>query len=211
MARLDHVVFAVTDLDRAAARLFEDHGLEAQPGGMHDAAHGEAGTANMLVPLGDGQALELLAVTNPESKHPIVQSLLRALVDGDRLLNFALATDDIESESARLGEPVFDGGRPTATGDRVSFRLTGVNGIVGKELLPWWIQWPAGGGWLTELRPARHRTTTLGISGVEYGGIAEHLAHRINDRQFPIQVTSGRPGLAAVWIRTNGQKIEIRA
>src|SRR5512142_3281084 len=57
---LDHVVLAVDDLDRAAARLEREHGLASYAGGRH----ARGGTANRIVPLGS-QYLELMAVVDP--------------------------------------------------------------------------------------------------------------------------------------------------
>lgn len=100
MARIDHVVMAVEDLGAAAKALETNYGLVAHPGGPH----GDAGTANMYVPLGDDQYIELLAVTNASSRHPMVAALTRVLKDGDRLFNFALRAEDIEAEAERLAE-----------------------------------------------------------------------------------------------------------
>jgi hypothetical protein len=35
MLRIDHVVYAVRDLDDAAERFRRDHGLDSTPGGRH--------------------------------------------------------------------------------------------------------------------------------------------------------------------------------
>ena len=66
VARIDHVLYGVQDLDLAAGRLEADHGLVAAGGG----SHGELGTANRLIPLGD-QYLELITVADPASQHPL--------------------------------------------------------------------------------------------------------------------------------------------
>ncbi len=49
MLRLDHVVFAVPDLDEAAVRFRGEFGLDSTEGGRHE----RWGTANRIVPLGD--------------------------------------------------------------------------------------------------------------------------------------------------------------
>ena len=48
MGRIDHIVFAVRDLDARARTLWEDYGLEAQAGGEQPGA----GTSNLIVPVG---------------------------------------------------------------------------------------------------------------------------------------------------------------
>lgn len=208
MSRLDHVIFAVRDLDLAAERLFRDYGLEAQPGGVH----GDAGTGNLYVPLGEDQYIELLAITNPASTHPMVQALKPVLADGDRLMNFAITSEDIQVEAARLGEPVFDVETHSNDGEHdIAFRLTGVSGIVGRQLLPFFIQTTSGREWRGGARTPNHRVSPRGVGRVEYGGDHESVARRIDDPDFPIDVVVGRPGLAAIWIKTNGADIELRA
>jgi hypothetical protein len=56
MAVIDHVVYAVRDLDAAASRFSSEFGLESYAGGSHPVL----GTANRIVPLGESY-LELLA------------------------------------------------------------------------------------------------------------------------------------------------------
>ena len=45
---IDHVIYAVDDLDTAGAALFDREGLASVPGGRHEGW----GTANRIVPLG---------------------------------------------------------------------------------------------------------------------------------------------------------------
>jgi hypothetical protein len=48
MLRIDHVVYAMRDLDQAAVRFGEDFGLDSTEGGRHE----RGGTANRIVPWG---------------------------------------------------------------------------------------------------------------------------------------------------------------
>jgi hypothetical protein len=59
--RIDHVVYAVRDLDVAAARLLEEVGLRATPGGTH----ARWGTANRIASLGGARYVELIAIVDP--------------------------------------------------------------------------------------------------------------------------------------------------
>lgn len=206
MAKLDHIVLATRDLDGRERWLWEKFGLETQPGGKHDGA----GTVNRYVPLGDDQYLELLAISDPASRHPMVKALKRDLSDGDRLMNFAITADDIEAVSHRLNEPVFDNATTAENGQSITFRLTGVSGIIGDEKLPWFIETTSGRQWRGGFRPPAHRIKPLGVSRVEYGGDARRIAERIADPAFPIVVTDGRAGLNAFWIRTEEGDVELR-
>ena len=98
--RIDHVVWGAGDLDEAAGRLLERYGLGSAPGGRHPGW----GTANRIVPLGPDY-LELMAVVDPgeAARDAIGQSLSRLLADGDGLLLWCLATDDLDATAARLG------------------------------------------------------------------------------------------------------------
>src|ERR1700751_2320500 len=100
MSRIDHVVVGVRDLDAAATMLWQRYALEAQPGGVHAGA----GTGNSIVPVGNDQFLELLAVLDPDSPHPIVGWLTAVLGGGDRLLALAIEPDDLDVTASRLGE-----------------------------------------------------------------------------------------------------------
>lgn len=206
MARLDHLVLATRDLEARARWIWDAFGLEAQPGGPHPGA----GTANWYVPLGDDQYLELMALIDDTARHPMVGVMKRALVDGDRLLNFALTADDIEPVSKRLDEPVFDNETHGPGGKTVKFRLTGVSGLLGGEPMPWFVQTTEGRQWRGEFRPARHRVTPQGVARVEYGGDRDRILARIGDPDFPITVTDGRPGLSAFWVRIDGREVEVR-
>ena len=57
--RLDHVVYGVTDLAEAAARLETEHGLRFIPGGRHP-----GGTVNSVAPLAPPQ-LRAVAIASP--------------------------------------------------------------------------------------------------------------------------------------------------
>jgi hypothetical protein len=59
--QIDHVVYAVRDLDAAAERFRRAYGLGSVAGGRHAGW----GTGNRIVPLGD-QYVELISVVDPE-------------------------------------------------------------------------------------------------------------------------------------------------
>ena len=98
--RVDHLVYGVSDLDAAAKRFWDDFGLEA----LAQATHGELGTANRIVPVGDGQYVELFAVADPSNANPLVTMLAEVLGAGDRFVGVCLEPDDFESVATRLGE-----------------------------------------------------------------------------------------------------------
>jgi hypothetical protein len=200
MARIDHISVAVRDLQVAAERMWLEFGLEALPGGPH----GDAGSAMMIVPLGNDQFLELMTITDPQSPHPIVKWLSRALASGDRLLGLAIGVDDISLHAERLGEPIFDVPRNMDGGKRVLFRLTGVAGMLSIATLPWFVETTEGRELRLGDRAARHRATPRGISWVEFGGDASAIAARLGDETLPVRCVDGRPGVQAIGIACDG-------
>ena len=69
--QIDHVLYGVQDLDAAATWFEGSFGLSAVSGGAHPAW----GTANAILPVGDGQYVELIAVVDGASEHPLAHVL----------------------------------------------------------------------------------------------------------------------------------------
>ncbi len=116
---IDHLVLAVRDPDDAAARLERDVGLAATGGGRHEAW----GTFNRLAFLGDTY-VELIGVLDrglaaSDGASPVARAAL-AMLDAGRegLATFAVATDDIVADVARLRAAGSSIGLPVA-GSRV--------------------------------------------------------------------------------------------
>ena len=207
MLRIDHVVFGVRDLSRAATMLWERFGLEAQSGG----SHAEAGTANMITPVGNDQFIELLTVSDPTSRHPIVPWLSRQLTQGDRLLQVAIEPPaDIEATASRLGEPIFDVHRVSSDGRRVDFRLTGIAGAWGPDILPFFVVCSGGREWRCGYGPAHHRREPRGFLWAEPGSDPARVCGQLGEHSLPLRLLPGRPGLTAVAIDIDGEEAVLR-
>ena len=125
---LDHLVIAVRDPDAAAALLERDLGVAFTGGGRHEAW----GTFNRLAFFGDTY-VELIGIFDralvAASGSAVGRASLAMLDAGDEgLTTFALATDDIAGDVARLqaagsaiGTPV-DGSRVRSDGGVVRWR-----------------------------------------------------------------------------------------
>ena len=96
---IDHLVLASADPDTAAAELEAVLGLRAGDGGRHETL----GTFNRLVWLGDSY-LELIGVFDEElaASSWVGRPTLRALRQGGGLATYALASDDLAADVARL-------------------------------------------------------------------------------------------------------------
>jgi len=96
---IDHLVIAVPDPDAAAAELEVLVGLRASGGGRHETL----GTFNRLVWLGDTY-LELIGVWDEAlaTASWIGAPTVRALAAGGGMATYALASDDLATDSERL-------------------------------------------------------------------------------------------------------------
>jgi len=118
---IDHIVIAVRDLDRAADD-YARAGFTVTPGGEHAGGI----THNVLVSFADGSYFELIAWKRPET--PVDTEWWRRFKDGEGFIDYALRTDDLDTEVARLRASGLDvpepeaGGRTRPDGKRVEWR-----------------------------------------------------------------------------------------
>jgi glyoxalase-like protein len=112
---IDHLVIAVADPDDAVDQLHDGLGLAPGGGGRHEGL----GTFNRLVWLGDSY-LELIGVFDPELAREswIGAPTIHALEGGGGLATWAVATNAIEADAARLRDAGSDLGDLTA-GERL--------------------------------------------------------------------------------------------
>jgi catechol 2,3-dioxygenase-like lactoylglutathione lyase family enzyme len=96
---IDHLVIAVDDPDQAVAALAEVLGLDEGGGGRHE----QLGTFNRLIWLGDTY-LELIGVFDRTlaAASWVGAPTIRALDRGGGLATWAIASDDIRADAARL-------------------------------------------------------------------------------------------------------------
>ncbi len=132
--RIDHLIYAVADLDRAAAALTDATGLAAVPGGEHPAW----GTRNAIVPLG-GAYLELVTVADPERARGSAFGRVVAQRPGE-LVGFAVEPDDLDAACARAGVDQVRGARTRPDGSVLSWALAGAEEALPRGL-PFFLRW----------------------------------------------------------------------
>jgi hypothetical protein len=202
--QIDHVIYGVRDLQRAAQRFEEDFGLRATDGGEHPGF----GTRNRILPVGRGQFIELMAVADATSKHPLATALTGWLQGGDRLVALCLRPADLDATAARLSTPVAPAERHNPDGHVLRWRLAGVEAALGPERLPFFIDWQ---GAEEQLDHQHHQAaSTEGIAWVEYGGDAERLHQWTGDVDLPVRVVDAEPGPRAIGLRRGAATIVIR-
>jgi catechol 2,3-dioxygenase-like lactoylglutathione lyase family enzyme len=186
--RIDHVIYATSDLDAAAARLEAELGLKAVGGGRHEGL----GTHNRIVPLGDGY-LELLAIADADEARAsdLAQAVQRRIEDvGDGLLGWAVAVDDVGPVADRLGIEV-----TTIARQGMSARLAGLQEAMREPFLPFFIARDPG-----VANPARAHDGP-GITWIEVAGDPHRLGDWLGDADLPIRTVEGhRTGPRAMGI-----------
>jgi len=96
LTRLDHLVILVSDLDLAAAD-YERLGFAVTLGGEH----ADGLTRNALIPFEDGSYFELVTFLNPEDPTDNVWGW-RGFLPREGLIDYCVASDDLEADVSRL-------------------------------------------------------------------------------------------------------------
>jgi catechol 2,3-dioxygenase-like lactoylglutathione lyase family enzyme len=206
MLRLDHVVYAVPDLDEAAVRFREMFGLDSTEGGRHE----RWGTANRIVPLGD-QYLELVTVVDSSAaaRTGFGRGVLENASAGGGWFTLAVVADDLDAIAERLGLEIGSGSRTRPDGETLRWRSAGLDDPLREPWMPFFLAWNVP----DELYPGRaragHGGRAQGIAWVEAGGDAERLREWLGGEELPIRVIEGEPGLLRVGVATPDREIVI--
>ncbi len=185
--RIDHVIYATQDLDRAAARLEAEHGLAVSGGGRHVGL----GTENRIVPLGGGY-LELIAVADrAEAQRTALGNALatRIAERGEGLMGWVVAVGDVLAEAGRTGAEM-----STIERSGLRARLAGVATAMAEPALPFFIERDAG------VADPGDGGDAGGITWVEVSGDADRLRTWLGGAELPVRVSDGEPALLGVGI-----------
>jgi hypothetical protein len=195
--RLDHVVYAVPELDGAAIRFRESFGLDSTEGGRHE----RWGTANRIVPLGD-QYLELVAAVDARmaAQTPFGRGVLERAAGGGGWFTIAAVADDLDALASRLGIEVDSGSRTRPDGESIRWRMAALDDPRREPWMPFFLTWDVG----QDLHPGRaragHGVRATGIAWVDVGGDADRLREWLGGDELPIRVRDGEPGIHKVAI-----------
>jgi hypothetical protein len=197
--RLDHVVYAVPDLDEAAIRFRESFGLDSTEGGRHE----RWGTANRIVPLGD-QYLELVAVVDAPAaaETGFGRGVLERAAGGGGWFTIAAVADDLDAVASRLGIEVDSGSRTRPDGKTVRWRMAGLDDPRREPWMPFFLIWDVGGNLHPGRARAGHGVRANGIAWVEVGGDSERLQAWVGGDELPIRFVEADPGIHRVAIST---------
>lgn len=179
--RIDHAIWATSDLDAAAARFEHEYGLAATGGGRHEGM----GTHNRIVPLGGGY-VELLAIADAgEAAASPLGRFVDAAIEG--WMGWAVVVDDVDAVAERLGTEV-----TALTREGFTARLTGVVEALAEPTLPFFLA--RGDG----TPDPGEGAAVGGLTWVEVAGDAERLREWLGGAELPVRVRPGEPALLAV-------------
>jgi Glyoxalase-like domain len=204
--RLDHVVYAVPDLDEAAVRFREEFGLDSTEGGRHE----RWGTANRIVPLGD-QYLELVAaVDEPTAAETAFgRGVLERASGGGGWFTMAAVADDLDAVASRLGIEIGSGSRMRPDGQTVRWRMAGLDDPRREPWMPFFLAWDVPEDLYPGRARAGHGVWAQGIAWVEVAGNRERLRAWLGDDELPIHVTDGEADIPRVAVGSSDREIVI--
>jgi hypothetical protein len=210
MSTIDHVVLGVRDPLVAAQWLRDEFGLGTVVGGMHP-----HGTANWIVPLRDGQYLELLYVVDRErmSRDEESRRLVRRVDGGDTFVSWAMRGADLTEVVDRFGY-ARQKGEATLPDGRVS-RWNAAFHAETPRGVPYFIEYadPAERRErkAAELARAGHERPVGCIAGVELN-VDRRCAHLVGEvaPDAPVRFVAGdRDCIVAVDVEIAGDVVRI--
>jgi glyoxalase-like protein len=206
--RIDHVVYAVRDLEAAADRFERAYGLVSAPGGVHPAW----GTGNAIVSLGDARYIELIAIVDPSVARgsALGRAIADRTADGDRWFALCLVDDAIDLTAERLGLTLQPGARTLPEGREVTWRGAGIDDPRRTPDLPFFISWTGEPAVHPGARRPPHPSGATDIAWVEVAGNAERFASWTGDASLPVRFVDGEPGVVAVALRATGGELVLR-
>ncbi len=205
---IDHVVYAVHDLETAATRFHDAFGLVTAPGGTHP----RWGTANRIAPLGGARYVELIAIVDPSvaATTSLGRALAGRVADGDRWFALCLADDAIDDTAARLGLGVTPGSRVRPDGREVAWRGAGIDDERRTPDLPFFISWDGPAGVHPGAVAPEHPSGASDVAWVEIAGDAERFAAWTDGAQLPVRFVGGDGGITGVALTTPAGDLVVR-
>jgi hypothetical protein len=184
---IDHVIIATADLDAAARRLSEEHGLEATGGGRHLGI----GTENRIVPIGPGY-LEVIAVVDREEaeRTPLGRALAeRITATAEGLMAWVVAVPDALAEAGRTGADL-----STIERSGLKATLAGMATAMAEPTLPFFIQRDPG------IPDPGAEGEAGGIRWLQVTGDVERIERWLGAADLPVRVDAGKPAVNAMCI-----------
>lgn len=156
--KIDHIVYAVSDLDQAIKSFEELTGVTPIFGGYHTTE----GTKNALVNLQDGMYLELIAIDTANVEVTQNRWMGVDLLTRDQVTRFAIKSDDLEKDSiilktynSEMGKKK-GGSRHTTTGELLQWELLMPLANPEVEIIPFVLDWSTSAAHPHTMLPNMH-------------------------------------------------------
>lgn len=143
LSKVDHLVYAAPDLNRAIVDVDRLLGVKATAGGQHPGR----GTRNALVALGPAAYLEIIGPDPDQPTPPAPRPFGIDALPAARLVTWAAKSQDltrVASDAARFGVmlgPVTQGSRRRPDGLLLTWQYTDPRTIVADGIVPFFIDW----------------------------------------------------------------------
>jgi hypothetical protein len=212
--QIDHIIWAVPDLDAGAEYLMELSGVEPITGGVHPGR----GTRNKLISAGDNMYLEVIAPDPAQMPFDPAANPVKAFadriskMDGPEVDMFAYASSDLEfmAEAGRkLGLQVVGptpGQRRTPEGELIRWSHVDFIGHGFGQFIPFAINW----------LDSPHPSTTSPEGAVIEGVTVQHpradeLRRIYEGLRIPAKVVKGDEPVIIVHMRSDKGAFELRS
>ncbi len=208
---LDHLSYAAgpEGLEATARRLGDELGVEFLDGGFHP----RFGTRNWILPLTDGQYLEVVGVLDhPAADKAVFGQAVRArTAEGGGWLGWVVAVDDLEPIERRVGRAAVPGHRRLPDGTLLEWEQLGILDLQADPQLPFFVEWHSD--------PALHPSTggqvellKLEIAG-DHGRVDDWLGGKSNSVLADVDIDWIRPddqaGLVAATFSTPRGEVRV--
>jgi hypothetical protein len=210
---LDHLSFAVgaDGLVGTTERLSGLLGESFVDGGVHP----RFGTRNRVLPLTDGQYLEVVEVLDhPASdKAPFGQAVRARSEAGGGWLGWVVSVDDIAPVEKRLERDAVPGNRHRPDGVELRWKQLGVKGLQSDPQLPFFVQWETP----SSEHPSQGASGNVELVKIEIAGDPHRVSawldtpyeHRIGTFDVEWVAPNGTPGIVAATFATSNGSVRI--
>lgn len=198
--KLDHLIWAVPNLEKGATDFEAMTGVKPVFGGVHTGG----ATANYLVSLGDCLYLEIIG-PNPGGTENEEAAFFKTL-KAPSMYGYAMRSNDmvfLKRKAEKAGFTVAgprDGGRARPDGVMLNWQSMAFSGKAGTDYLPFVINWKDS--------PHPSYSTPKGVtlkSFVLHNKLADELIKLTHDLGMPIMVEAGKMDLAVVLNTPKGE------
>ena len=174
---IDHIVYAVFDLDRAIADFTQQLGIAPVFGGRHEGR----GTKNALLNLGKGCYLELISIDEWNTNIAPPRWMGLDVLEKPQITRWCLKSDDLAKDQAilRAYDPTmgeqWNGQRQTASGELLAWEMLLPLPEPEVEVMPFMVDWGASAFHPTERLPQSCTLLKLELTHPKPGQVKPYL------------------------------------